>query len=137
VAPGTTVGTQTLRYAICEIATPPNCGEAIVTVTVSHLPLSAMNDLARGFSKIANTPLASVLANDRLNGVLATTANVKLSFVSLTPVNTMIRLDLTDGSVDVLGKTSSGTYSLVYEICELAMPGNCARATVTVDLSGR
>ena len=137
VAPGTTVGTQTLRYAICEIATPPNCGEAIVTVTVSHLPLSAMNDLARGSSKIANTPLASVLANDRLNGALATTANVKLSFVSLTPVNTMIRLDLTDGSVDVLGKTSSGTYSLVYEICELAMPSNYGRATVTLDLSGR
>jgi len=49
----------------------------------------------------------------------------------------VIRLDLTDGSIDVLGKTSSGTYLLVYEICELAMPTNCARATDTIDLSGR
>jgi hypothetical protein len=137
VAAGATVGTQTVRYSICEIATPSNCDEASVTVTVAHLPLQATNDSARGSSKNANTPLANVLANDRLNGAPATLSNVRLSFVSLTPANDKIRLDLTDGSVDVLGKTSSGIYSLVYEICELAMSSNCARATVTVDLSGR
>jgi hypothetical protein len=77
------------------------------------------------------------LANDQLAGVLATPATVRLSLASLTPANNMIRLDLSDGSVDVLGKTSSGTYSLVYEICEIAMPTNCARATVRIDLSGK
>jgi hypothetical protein len=56
--------------------------------------------------------------------------------VSLTPANDKIRLDLSDGSVDVLGKTSSGLYSLVYEICEIENPTNCDRATVTVALSG-
>jgi hypothetical protein len=40
------------------------------------------------------------------------------------------------GSVDVLGKTSSGLYLLVYQICEIAMPTNSARATVRLDLSG-
>jgi hypothetical protein len=72
----------------------------------------------------------------RLGGGPATLANVTLSFVSLTPANSRIRLDLTDGSVDVLGKTESGLYLLVYEICEIAMPTNCARATVRLDLSG-
>ena len=48
----------------------------------------------------------------------------------------MIRLDLADGSVDVLGKTSSITYTLVYEICEAAMPANCGRALVRIVLSG-
>jgi hypothetical protein len=33
----------------------------------------------------------------------------------LTPANSKIRLDVADGSVDVL-------YTLVYEICEVAMP---------------
>jgi hypothetical protein len=42
-----------------------------------------------------------------------------------------IRLDLADSSVDVLRKTSSGLYSLVYEICERASPTNRGRATVT------
>jgi YVTN family beta-propeller protein len=137
VAAGTPVGTYTLRYGICEIATPSNCDEATVTVTVQHLLIAAANDYASGSSKVANTALASVLTNDRLGNAPATPATVRLSFVSLTPANSLIRLDISDGSVDVLGKTSSGLYALVYEICEVAMPGNCARGTVRIDLSGR
>ena len=78
-----------------------------------------------------------MLTNDRLGNAPATPANVTLSFVSLTPANNKIRLDLADGSVDVLGKTDSGLYSLVYQICETAMPANCARGTVRIDLSGK
>jgi hypothetical protein len=91
---------------------------------------------ARASSKVANTAIASVLANDRLGGAPATLATVTLSLVSLTPADSKIRLDLADGSVDVLGKTESGLYLLVYEICEIAMPTNCARATVRIDLTG-
>ena len=136
VAAGTTVGTHTLNYRICEIAMPSNCDDAIVTVTVLATPIIANGDSARVSSKVASTAIANVLANDRLGGAPATLANVTLSFVSLTPANSKIRLDLTDGSVDVLGKTESGLYLLVYEICEIAMPTNCARATVRLDLSG-
>jgi hypothetical protein len=137
VAAGTAVGTYTLRYGICEIATPSNCDGADVTVTVRHLLITAVNDNARGSSKVANTLLASVVTNDRLEGAPATMSNVRLSFVSLTPANSMIRLDLADGSVDVLGKTSSGLFTLVYQICEAAMPANCARGSVGIDLSGK
>jgi hypothetical protein len=137
VAAGTTVGTYALAYRICEIVTPSNCDDATVTVTVLPLQIIASNDSARGSSKVPNTPLASVLSNDYLGGLRATPSTARLSLVSLTPANNTIRLDVSDGSVDVLGKTSSGLYSLVYEICEIAMPSNCARATVSVDLSGR
>jgi YVTN family beta-propeller protein len=136
VAAGTPVGTYTLQYGICEIATPSNCDQATVTVTVQPLLIRATNDYARASSKYANTALASVLTNDRLGSAIATPANVALSFVSLTPANSKIRLDVADGSVDVLGKTDSGRYALVYEICERVMPTNCARGTVTIDLSG-
>lgn len=71
-----------------------------------------------------------------IRSVRATTANVELSLVSLSPPNKDIKLDLTDGSVSVLRKTQSGLYTLVYQICEIAIPSNCARATVTLDLSG-
>src|SRR4029450_2643832 len=64
-------------------------------------------------------------------------SSVTISLVSLTPANNMIRLDISDGSVDVLGKTSSGAFSLVYQICEIGMPSNCAPATVALNLSGR
>lgn len=137
VAQGAPLGSHTLRYRICEIASPTNCVEATVTVTVGPYLILAVNDSARGSSKLANTPLASVLANDTLGGVRATTATVRISMISLTPANSKIRLDTTDGSVDVLGKTSSGIYTMVYEIAEIAQPTNTSRATVTIDLSGK
>jgi YVTN family beta-propeller protein len=136
VAAGTTVGPHTLAYRICERAMPANCDDAIVTVTVLATPILAASESARVSSKRAGTAIANVLANDRLGTAPATLANVTLRFVSLTPANSKIRLDLTDGSVDVLGRTDSGLYLLVYEICEIAMPANCARATVRLDLTG-
>jgi large repetitive protein len=136
VAAGTPVGTHSLVYRICEIASPSNCDQATVTVTVNPYVVNAVDDYAKASSKTAATALASVLANDFLGNVRATTANVKLSLVSLTPANSQIRLDLSDGSVDVLGKTDSGVYLLVYQICEIASPTNCDRATVRLELSG-
>ena len=57
--------------------------------------------------------------------------------MSLTPANNMIRLDLASGSVSVLGKTTSGLYSLVYRICEIGNPANCDQAAVSINLSGK
>ena len=137
VAAGTPVGTQTLHYRLCESATSSNCATATVTVTVQHLPLFAASYSVKASSKNASTALPSVLANDRLNGALATLANVRLSLVSVSPANNMITLDLKDGSVDILGKSSNSvTHTLTYQICESAMPSNCAQGTVTIALSG-
>jgi YVTN family beta-propeller protein len=136
VAANTAVGSYTLTYRICELARPDNCDDAQANITVSPYTIDAVNDTARGSSKRANTALASVLTNDRFAGAAASTANVQLRQVSLSPANSMIRLDLTDGSVDVLGRTSSGLYLMTYEICERADPSNCDQATVTLDLSG-
>jgi hypothetical protein len=136
VAAGTASGTHTLLYQICETANPTNCDQATVTVSVQPYAVRAVNDQARASSKTPGTAIASVLANDWLGSVRATTANVKLSLVSLSPPNKDIRLDLTRGSVDVLRKTQSGLHTLVYQICEIASPSNCAQATVTLDLSG-
>lgn len=136
-ARGIPMGTHTLVYRICETVSPSNCDSATVTVNVTSYVIDAVDDVARGSSKAANTPLASVLTNDTLGGVQPTTAVVSLTKVSLTPANPSIQLNLVDGSVNVLGKTTSGIYSLVYRICEIANPGNCDQATVTLDLSGK
>jgi hypothetical protein len=137
VAAGTPAGTHTLTYRICERASPGNCDSANVTVTVAQYVITAVNDSARASSKVPSIALASVLTNDRLGNSPATTANVILSLVSLSPANPMIRLNLPAGSVEVLGKTDSGTYTLVYRICEAGNPTNCATGTVTLDLSGK
>src|SRR6185503_18720645 len=44
VAVGTTPGTHTLTYRICEIASPSSCDAADVTVTVIPFPIDAVND---------------------------------------------------------------------------------------------
>jgi YVTN family beta-propeller protein len=137
VARGTPAGVQILVYRICEAASPANCSDATVAVTVNPYVVNAVADQARASSKSAGTAIASVLANDRLGDAQATTANVRLALVSMTPATSKIRLDLSDGSVDVLGKTSSGLYTLVYEICETESLTNCGRATVSLELSGR
>jgi YVTN family beta-propeller protein len=136
VAAGTAADTHMLTYEICEIANPSNCDSATVSVTVTPYVVDAVNDFARASSKRASIALPSVLTNDRFAGGPATVSNVQLSLVSLTPANNKIRLDLTDGSVDVLDRTDSGTYLLVYKACEIASPTNCDQATVTLELSG-
>jgi large repetitive protein len=137
VARGAPIGTHALVYRICETANPSNCAQATATVTVAPFVVTAVNDQARASSKTPGTAIASVLANDWLGNARATPSNVSLSLVSLSPPNADIQLDLADGSVDVLRKTLSGTYSLVYRICEIASPDNCGQATVTLVLSGK
>ena len=137
VAAGAAKGTYAIGYSICEKNSPTNCDQATATVTVTAYTIVAAADYGRGSSKSPNSPIANVLANDSLGGAPATVANVALSFVSLTPANSKIRLDVSDGSVDVLTKTDSLIYTLVYRICERAEPANCAQGTATVELTGK
>ena len=134
VAPGAAPGSYSLAYRICERASPSNCDQASVSVTVKATVINAANDFARASWRRAGTALASVLANDSLGAARATTDNVTLRLVSLTPDSDSIRLDLDDGSVDVLQRLRSGVYVLTYQICEIASPTNCDSATVTLDL---
>jgi DNA-binding beta-propeller fold protein YncE len=136
VASGTPAGPQTLQYRICEAASPSNCSDASVSITVNQNFILAVADRARASNKSASTPIANVLANDIFNGAPATTATVTLSLVPGTLTNSNIRLNLSTGAVDVLGKTSGGTVTFMYQICE---PGtnNCSQATVTLDMSGK
>lgn len=134
VAVGTAAASYTVVYSICEKASPANCDTATVSVTVGSYPIDAVNDSGRAYSKAAGQIVANVLANDWFAGLRATTSNVTLSQVSSTSVN--IRLDVTDGSVDLKQRTDSGWYTLVYRICEIGNPANCDQATVSIDLSG-
>lgn len=136
LAAGTPAGSHTLSYRLCERSAPANCDDATVQVTVLPYAVVAVDDSARGASKRANTPLPSVLTNDSFAGSPARVGTVTLTQVSLTPATPRIRLDTTDGSVDVLGEVNSGSYRLVYRLCEAASPDNCDEATVTLDLSG-
>jgi uncharacterized repeat protein (TIGR01451 family)/gliding motility-associated-like protein len=121
VAPNTPSGTYTLTYEICEAgATPANCTTAIVTIVIAN-PIVAGNDT------LPRTG-GNVLANDTVNGQVATAANTNVTPATNGPLS----IDA-DGNVTVAPNTPSGTYTLTYEICEAgATPANCTTAIVTI-----
>ncbi|WP_325129625.1 Ig-like domain-containing protein, partial [Arenimonas sp.] len=131
VAPGTSAGTYTFVYQICELLNPTNCDTATVTVTVDAAVVDAIDDtgtVANGAAGGVAVP--NVLVNDTLDGAPATLATVALTQVSTTNPN--VTLNPATGGVDVAAGTPAGTYTIVYQLCELLNPTNCDNATVTV-----
>jgi len=123
-------GTWLITYRICEIANPANCDDAVATVLI--LPtIDAVDD---DFSSVPLGPAGgtttSVLANDLLDGVAATPANVTPALVNdggLTGVAVNA-----DGTLAVPGGAPDGSYTVHYRICEIANPANCAEADALV-----
>jgi gliding motility-associated-like protein len=132
VAAGTPAGSYTLVYQICEILNPTNCDTATVTVSVTA-PAIVANDDAGTPVNGANggTAFTNVLVNDTLNGVPVLASQVATTFVSSS--NSGITLSGTD--VVVAAGTPAGSYTLVYQICEILNPTNCDTATVTVSVT--
>lgn len=130
VAYGARVGTYQLTYRACETARPANCDAATVTVTVAGNVIDAVDDV--GAAKTGGgTAVPNVLSNDRLGAGAATLQNVSLRQVTPDPYLAL----QPGGAVRVNAGTPSGTYSIDYEICELANPINCDQATVTVTVT--
>ncbi|MFL0099613.1 hypothetical protein V2751_01905, partial [Tenacibaculum maritimum] len=136
VATGTPSGSYAVVYEICENgATPVNCDRATATIVVSN-PIDALDDDFTGSPVTAGDNTSSVVGNDTLDGsgvVIGTGAGE----VSLSGVTVPAGLTLNgDGTVSVATGTPSGSYAVVYEICENgATPVNCDRATATIVVS--
>ncbi|MBG6187624.1 gliding motility-associated C-terminal domain-containing protein, partial [Flavobacterium sp. CAN_S2] len=116
----------------CEILNPTNCDTATVTVSVTA-PAIVANDDAGTPVNGANggTAFTNVLVNDTLNGVPVLASQVATTFVSSS--NAGVTLSGTD--VIVAAGTPAGSYTLVYQICEILNPTNCDTATVTVSVT--
>jgi hypothetical protein len=130
VAPGAAIGTHSLVYRICNKANLARCDDATVTVTVKSFPIAAVNDQGAASMGAGGTAIANVLANDSLGGGAPTLAMVRLTQVSSTHPG--VRVDALSGAVVVAPGTPHGTYAVVYRICEISNPANCAQATATV-----
>ncbi|RTZ03794.1 hypothetical protein EKM03_12550, partial [Flavobacterium sp. GSP6] len=77
------------------------------------------------------TAFSNVLINDTLNGVAVLASQVVLTTVSSS--NAGVTLSGTD--VVVAAGTPAGSYTLVYQICEILNPTNCDTATVSVSVT--
>ncbi|WP_220485195.1 DUF11 domain-containing protein, partial [Flavobacterium sp. SOK18b] len=128
-------GTYTVVYEICEIgASPINCKQATATIVVAN-PIVANDDAPVAVTVGDSTP--NILANDTLDGVLNPTIGTNPGNVTLSGITVPAGLTLNiNGTITVNANTPSGTYTVVYEICEVgatpAPPGNCDQASVTI-----
>ena len=103
-----------------------------VTVTVTAPAIVAIDDAGTSVNGAnGGTALTNVLVNDTLNGVPVLASQVILTTVSSS--NAGITLSGTD--VVVAAGTPAGSYTLVYQICEILNPTNCDTATVTVTVT--
>ena len=136
VPSGTKSGNYEIVYSICERLNPNNCATATATVKVGSTPIVAKVDtytITNGTSTTTTT--GTVLDNDKLGTKTPTTADVILTVVTTTTdvVGATKTPTLNnDGTVTVPSGTKSGTYEIVYSICERLNPDNCATATATV-----
>ena len=64
-------GVYSVQYQLCDKNTPPNCATTTDTVTVTA-SINAVADTGTAVAGTASTPIASVAANDTVNGTPAT-----------------------------------------------------------------
>jgi uncharacterized repeat protein (TIGR01451 family) len=133
VDPGTSAGTYSFDYTICEQLNPTNCSTATATVTVDAAPIAAVSESVGGINGASGAnDVLNALDGDTLNGVAATTGTVSIAVAPASTVPAGLSFDTATGNVSVDPGTAAGTYSFDYQICELLNPTNCAIATETV-----
>jgi hypothetical protein len=130
VAAGATPGAYALAYRLCDAGRPDNCATGSVGLTVPLPPIEAAADtlsLSPGNS-------ASVLGNDRLDGLPATSATTTASNNGAWPSGFSLGAD---GQLSVAAGTPEGTQSLSYRLCQTVAPGNCATAALSIEVAVR
>lgn len=134
VAATTPAGTYTIGYRICETLNPANCDDATITVEVDPAAMDAVDDAPAAVNGMTGEPNAgNAFANDTLNGAPVSVLAISASIV--TPASHGgVTLDTSDGTISIAASTPSGTYTIVYRVCELLNPANCDDATITIQV---
>ncbi|NJM82340.1 MAG: hypothetical protein HC844_07465 [Tabrizicola sp.] len=132
VAPGTTAGTYTYEYEICEVLNPTNCDTATATVLVDPSEIVAEDDdfTATPIDPVAGGTAGNVLTNDTLNGAPIDPADITIAITDPDGIPGLV-LSPT-GDLIVPPGVTAGTYQIVYEICEVLNPANCETAIATI-----
>jgi len=92
----------------------------------------ANNDIFLNANGTTGGTLGNALTNDKLNFSPATTGTVSITVLDPDPSG-KVTLNTTTGAITLAALTPAGTYTLRYQICEIANPSNCTYAYVKVD----
>lgn len=131
IPPNTPANTYLIEYQICEVNNPGNCDSVASIIEVEAPYIEAVSDTAGPIGgSTGEINVINVLTNDILNN-----SAVNLTDVNLTTITPNAALILNaDGSVDVVANTPTGTYTLIYQICEKSNLTNCSQAEVAIEV---
>ncbi|MGB5982537.1 MAG: Ig-like domain-containing protein, partial [Nonlabens sp.] len=96
--------------------------------------INAADDAASHVEGTIGNDVINVLDNDTLNNDSIDAADVNITLISSD--NAGITLNTATGDIDITASVPSGTYELVYQICQSTNPTNCDTATVTIIVGG-
>ena len=141
VAPNTPVGTYTISYKICAVASSTVCDTADIVVTVTATTTSTTtpttieaNDDVATVSSTTGGTTSSVLTNDKLNGIPnPSVSSVTLTWTTATPTGFTLN---PNGTITVAPNTPAGTYTISYKICAVASSTVCDNANIVVTVTG-
>ncbi|WP_448825674.1 T9SS type B sorting domain-containing protein [Capnocytophaga bilenii] len=138
---GVATGTYTINYSLCGIAPLTGCS-SVTTVTVNvtsvtatpttPINIIAVPDGTVNINAEIGGHIASVLANDTLEGQPVTTGTVSFTWTTATPTGFTLN---SDGTIDVASNTTVGFYTISYTIC--ATRGSdraCATSLINVNV---
>ncbi|HEX4913711.1 MAG TPA: hypothetical protein VFV51_07130, partial [Vicinamibacterales bacterium] len=126
----TALGNRTVTYRVCQAVTnTTNCQNVVANVFLVSL-VSAGADSA-AVSTLGST--VSVLSNDTINGLPATTANVTPSILGNGGIAGLAFNG--SGQLVVPAGLATGTYTPSYQICDATDLMNCASAAVTITIA--
>jgi gliding motility-associated-like protein len=152
VASGTMAGLYTITYKICEILNPTNCDTATAMVAVYTPTIvaeddeyviqdgllggtlgSIYSDNGHGIDTINGTPILVIV-----NGSPVIVTQVKLTVTTpATPIlaGTQVPyIDVLTGNIIVPPATPSGTYTIVYSLCQISNPTVCDSAIISINV---
>ncbi len=138
VARGAVPGSYTLNYRLCDVQRADNCSNSAVNLIVPNPPIEAVNDAFEAASGDAVT--LNLIANDRLDGVAATTGSLTASALGALPSGFALAAN---GTFTVQAGAALSAQTLAYRICQTSAPTNCAQAELRLTvralaaLSGR
>jgi uncharacterized delta-60 repeat protein len=127
-------GIYNFTYSICQSSLPSNCTTATATIKVVNSAIFANDD---NFSTPLISSVAggstsiSVLLNDTLNGVLATSSNVTTAIISSSPSIPFLTIS-SEGIITVPPGVTSGLYTITYSVTQIGCTSNISYGTVII-----
>lgn len=119
-----TLGFYLFNWLPLTISAEDDTGPTVLNATASTGVMNVLSDNGSG---------GDTLDDPNTSGTDAALAStVTASPTGVPPAGITLNAD---GTVDVAGGTTPGSYSIPYEICEIANPTNCASATFTLDVT--